>query len=56
MRKDDETTAGQLQKVLSDRGFQVSWRTICDVTPRWDGPTVGARTASLSGKLTKASA
>ena len=28
MRKDDETSASQLQKILSDRGFHVSLRTI----------------------------
>jgi transposase len=55
MWKDHETTVVKLQ-VVSDRGFQVSRRTIWDGAPRWDGPTVGARTASLSGKLTKASA
>ena len=37
MRKDDETTAVQLQKVLSDRGFQVSRRTIlrCRTSLGW---------------------
>ena len=28
MRKDDETTASQLQKLLTDRGFQISLRTV----------------------------